>query len=227
MTIHHLEVRRTARVATLGDLDTATDIWLVLHGFAQLAERFVRPFESIVERGRAIVAPEALNRFYLDTAPKAHGPSSRVGATWMTREDRESDISDYVAYLGDVTHWIRSSAGARDVRLRLLGFSQGVATACRYVAYSDARIDELILWAGAIPEDIDLVAHGDAFRRVPVTLVVGDADEFAPWDRVEMLVARLGQHEVPHRLVTFEGGHVIHEPTLQALLAAGQVSARA
>ena len=49
------------------------------------------------------MAPEALSRFYADVTPGRHGPTSTVGATWMTREDRENEIRDYVAYLDEMT----------------------------------------------------------------------------------------------------------------------------
>ncbi|NIP78275.1 MAG: phospholipase, partial [Gemmatimonadetes bacterium] len=82
------------------------EVWFVLHGYGQLAERFVRRFDALpgVRDGmRAVVAPEALSRFYVEeevTGP--HGPESRVGATWMTRADREHEIRDYVEYLDRV-----------------------------------------------------------------------------------------------------------------------------
>ena len=36
------------------------------------------------------MAPEGLSRFYLE------GFSGKVGATWMTREDRLNDIDNYL-----------------------------------------------------------------------------------------------------------------------------------
>jgi hypothetical protein len=47
------------------------------------------------------VAPEGLSRFYFEGG--FHGPGSKVGATWMTREDRLAKIEDYVGYL-DALH---------------------------------------------------------------------------------------------------------------------------
>ena len=36
--------------------------------------------------------PEGLSRFYLDDPRKRHGPDAPIGASWMTREDREHEI---------------------------------------------------------------------------------------------------------------------------------------
>src|SRR5690348_9673298 len=98
----HIAVGRTARYVVLGSTAKTgglREVWVVLHGYGQLAATFARYFEILDDGTRLIVAPEALNRFYL-TGPTS-GPANErpVGATWMTREDREHEIEDYVAYL--------------------------------------------------------------------------------------------------------------------------------
>src|SRR3954465_7736941 len=96
---HHLTVPRTARYHTLGDAATARECWFVLHGHAQLSGYFIRHFEPLDDGRRLIVAPEALNRFYIERTSWQGAGHARVGATWMTREDRLAEIGDYVAYL--------------------------------------------------------------------------------------------------------------------------------
>src|SRR5258705_7905505 len=88
-----MTVSRMARYFTIGRPDR--EVWFVLHGYGQLAARFLSRFEPLDDGGRLIVAPEALSRFYLteDSAER------RVGASWMTREDRLTEIEDYVQYL--------------------------------------------------------------------------------------------------------------------------------
>src|SRR2546425_9676771 len=74
----------------------------VCHGSGQLAARSLRHFEPLADGTRLVVAPEALSRFYLeDTTVPAK--ERKVGATWMTRENRLSEIDDYVRYL-DALH---------------------------------------------------------------------------------------------------------------------------
>ena len=101
---------------------------MVLHGYRQLARRFLRRFEPVAGDHRRIVAPEGLSRFYADPGRGRHGPASAVGASWMTREDRENEIRDYVAYLDQLWQHLRTDSPGR-TRLVVLGFSQGVATA--------------------------------------------------------------------------------------------------
>jgi hypothetical protein len=65
-----------------------------------LASRFLTRFIPIEREDRLFVAPEARSRYYL-TPPQGgpHAPNTPVGASWMTSEDREHEIEDYVRYL--------------------------------------------------------------------------------------------------------------------------------
>src|SRR3546814_5982443 len=96
---HSITVPRTARYYTMGEpQDQPRELWYVCHGYAQLGSRFIRRFAPLDDGTRLIVAPEALSRFYLEVKGRTHAESP-VGASWMTREDRLSEIDDYVAYL--------------------------------------------------------------------------------------------------------------------------------
>ena len=64
MDEHHIQVSRTARYFTLGTAGPDTrQLWLVCHGYRQLARRFLRGFRGLDEGSRLIVAPEGLSRF--------------------------------------------------------------------------------------------------------------------------------------------------------------------
>lgn len=202
---------------TLGAL-SAPDAWIALHGYGQLAERFIRHFGTIAGPQRAIVAPEALNRFYVD-APTPGGPSAaerRVGTTWMTREDREAEISDYVGYLDRV----RSEVVPKAQRVTLFGFSQGVATACRWLALGAAPLDRVILWAGPIPHDLDFRQLAERANGVPLEIVLGSQDEYAAGRNLDAELIQLREAGVQHRVIRFDGGHRIDQGVLARLAAA-------
>ena len=111
-----------ARYHQLGELNTKTKhLIFALHGYGQQSKYFIRKFRSLVEYGICIIAPEGLNRFYLE------GYSGRVGATWMTKEDRETDILNYLRYLNA----IYAQLTTHSVKVTILGFSQGAATESR------------------------------------------------------------------------------------------------
>ena len=219
MQEQHITVRRTARYYTLGpanDGDVA-EVWIVCHGFAQLAGRFMRHFAAIDDGTRLIVAPEALNRFYIEAVPGVHGPDSKVGATWMTREDRLHEIDDYVAYLDRLAESLFVRVDRARVRFTILGFSQGVATVARWIVQGQARPDHLVLWASPLPPEIDSGTGPQLLASLPrVSVVVGANDAGAqralPRERERM--ARLG---IPYDLIGFEGGHHLDADTLRSL----------
>lgn len=161
---HHLSVERSARYYTRGPSD-ARRLWFVLHGYGQLAADFLQAFAPIDDGTRLLVAPEALSRFYVEDGD---GP---VGASWMTRADREHELSDR----------------SRPSEICLLGFSQGAATACRWSARGSLRPDRLVLWAGDLPPDVDL----DRLRGIDLTLVAGSRDPYVTPERLAEAKARL------------------------------------
>lgn len=213
---HHVQVTKTARYWTLGDPAEAREVWFVLHGYKQLARRFLRRFEAIASARRLIVAPEALSRFYASTEPGRHGPTSVVGATWMTREDRLHEIRDYVAYLDRVAEVVLTSP----LPVTVLGFSQGTATAARWVTLGEVVAARLLLWAGDVPHDLDLERAADVFSRTELVLVRGDEDPALTAELREAERKRLEGAGIAYRTVHYSGGHEIHGETLR-LLASG------
>lgn len=218
MQEHHLTVERRARYYTLGPLDeSVSQVWIVCHGFAQLAGRFMRHFAHLDDGTRLVVAPEALNRFYVEQTPGQHGPDSKVGATWMTREDRVSEIEDYVGYLDALCDEIFATIPRETVALTVLGFSQGVATVARWVIQGHTPPDHLILWAERLPPEIDLGAGAEELAAVArISVVAGlkdlDAQRVLPLEKERL--QRLGLH---YTLLTFDGGHHLDEETLRTL----------
>ena len=215
MAEHHLRVRRTARYYTLGDASAPPrELWIVCHGYGQLAGRFIRHFRPIAHPDRLIVAPEALSRFYLDNA-LPHSADARIGATWMTREDRDSEMADYVEYLDAIAALFVPGPGATQrPRLVAFGFSQGVATVMRWLALGQARADRLIAWSGSLPHDLDLAAAGSRFGSEPVTYACGDRDEFFSTTRIAQQTGALAAAGIPYRFVPFPGAHAIDGDTL-------------
>ena len=211
---HHLAVTKTARYWTLGDTTSpGGDAWFVLHGYKQLARRFLKRFNSIANGPRIIVAPEALSRFYVSPEPGRHGPESTVGATWMTREDRQNEIHDYVKYLDRLAE----SLGTGGRSLTVLGFSQGVATAARWVVQGGVRPQRLVLWGELMPPDLDMERAVTALTGVDVVLVRGDEDPAFSSRIVSEEAERLRAAQIEYRTVSYSGGHEIDTETLRSL----------
>ncbi|MEO0557424.1 MAG: hypothetical protein AAF170_04490 [Bacteroidota bacterium] len=227
MTVRSIAAVKTARYVVLGPEDgPAGEVWMACHGYGQLATYFARHFKAVTRSEgassrRLIVVPEALSRFYLD-GPGAGSRYTRIGATWMTKEAREADIADVTRYLDDVlvAACARANVDPISVPLGVLGFSQGTATASRWVALSPllARrphpADHLVLWGGRAAHDIELAALND----IPLTLVAGDRDEIATPGRIVREETRLREAGLTHQLARYDGGHRLHAETLASVL---------
>ena len=216
MEEHRLTTVRRARYFTEGAaLGDAPEVWIVVHGFSQMAASFMTYCRHIASDERLVVAPEALNRFYVHAGAGGSRADARVGTTWMTREDRDNEIADYVDFL-DAVYRETVPAGAR---VTVLGFSQGVATASRWLAMGQSPAHRLICWAGQLPPDLDLARLRERLAA-PVVLVQGTQDEFAAWVTEGGNLDRLAAAAIPVEEVTFEGGHRMDAATLTRLAGA-------
>lgn len=206
-----------------------SEVWFLLHGYGQLAPRFLRYFGDLDDGSRLLVAPEGLHRHYLD------GAERKVGASWMTSEDRLTDIRDYVEWLeslhdrvvgrvGDAGAPVEAGGGAAEggggtlegggPSVVALGFSQGVHTLSRWLAFGRARIDTAVLWGSHLPPDLDLEEHASALRRARILLVAGDRDPHFGPEAVARAEERLNEVGIPFRTLGFEGGHRIDRDVL-------------
>jgi len=187
------------------------EVWFVCHGYAQLANYFIKNFDALNTGKVLVVAPEGLNRFYWN------GFSGKVVASWMTKEDREEEIRDYVAYLDEVYREVLSLLENKNVKITALGFSQGTATVCRWLANSRSHADHLVLWAGAFPGDMDLQLNKAVFNNMRTMLVTGDNDEFINEEQVKEYEQLLKDRGISHEVLRFKGKHEIKEETLVEL----------
>jgi predicted esterase len=214
----HLEVARTARYWVLGeDIVSPREVWFVLHGYRQLAGSFLARFAVIDDGTRRIIAPEGLSRFYVGRESGRHGPASAVGATWMTREDREWEIHDYVRYLDRLAE-VSLATLAPEIRVVVLGFSQGVATAARWTTLGSMRPTRLLLWGDVLPPDLDGRRAATAWVDTDVLLVRGE-DDAAFADEGLLAAERHRQEDFGLRLRIhrYPGGHEVLPEVLAEL----------
>ena len=207
-TYRSLVVPRHARIGIVGDLTTATEAWLILHGYGRLAQGILHWFRHAERQGRVLVAPEGLSRFY-----QAHKGLRTVGASWMTREDREHEIEDQQGYLDLVAAELLGGIP----RLEVHGFSQGVAAAARWTARRTHPVARLVCWGGTLPDELDPAALGAAVAPEPIHFAVGDRDAWVAPRLVEADVEKVRGAGVPVLLHRFSGGHRIDNGVLDAL----------
>jgi predicted esterase len=148
MRSRHINVTKRARYYQIGEANSSIKkVWMVFHGYAMLSEFFIKKFEILNDGETLIIAPEALNRFYITEN------FSRVGASWMTKLERENDIVETTNILNHYFKRFQRILGIQTFQLKVLGFSQGSATACRWIFSANNKTNNFIVWAGDIPKD--------------------------------------------------------------------------
>lgn len=203
LSMRRMKTPRSARYFELGDR-SASEMWLLLHGYGQLARDFIDEFAAISD-GRLLVAAEGLSRFYTRQG-------RIVGASWMTAEDREAEIDDYVEYLSRVV----ADARFETANVTVLGFSQGGHTACRWAA-SQNRVGHLVVWGSTLPIDLDEAGFRRSLIEGRVTLVAGRDDRHVSEEQLAADLQRLRSWKMSAEVIRFEGGHEIEAETLASL----------
>jgi len=200
----HITVTRTARYFTLGELNQNTkDIWIFIHGHKQLAGKFIKQFKELTGSGSYLIAPEGLMRFY------NKGDNGDVGASWMTKEDRESDIKDYVSYLDKLYDEVIKRAKEKyNLTVNGLGFSQGVATLSRWLVLGKGKIDKAVFWCGNLAHDVDY-AKAESLKQADIRLVFADNDKYYPKDYYLTQEKILADAGINFKTQIFSGGHEV------------------
>lgn len=186
------------------------EIWLILHGYGQLAEFFLRKFQVFDSKDRLFIAPEATNYGYLN------GFSGRVGANWMTKHERETAIQNNHNYLDLLMEEMLSQYQERP-QINVLGFSQGAATATRWASRWTGEVGQLVLWAGGFAQDMVLEAAREKFSKTKFTLVLGDRDKFITPESIEIQQELIENLEKEVKKLTFRGGHEIDTEMLSKI----------
>lgn len=212
MKENHITVSKKARYFTSGNYNDKTqNVWIVCHGYGQLANYFLKKFDCLNNEQTFIIAPEGFHRFY------TNGFNGRVGASWMTKEDRLNDIDDYVNFLNLLYDDIIKRFSVNSITINVLGFSQGAATVCRWIQRGYAKIDNLILWAAVFPPDVTFEIFNTEIISKKQYIVCGDKDEFISTEDIEKQKKLLDENGIEYKLLTFNGKHEINTETLVEL----------
>jgi predicted esterase len=210
-----VQFKFNARYYKTGEVSgTKPRFCFVFHGYGHLAQYFVKKFEVLTSLGICVVAPEGLSRFYIDPLDHSgHRKSNRIGATWMTRENREMDIKNYVNYIQSVY----KKEMVPNAEVTVLGFSQGAATASRWITDGQPQFHRLILWAGIFPPDMDFEKGKNILRDKEVITVYGKQDPLVTPERSKEMLELTAKLDVSPTRIEFEGKHEIDGDTLLRL----------
>ena len=207
---HTLRIEKTAHYSTMGEAtENVKYLWIVCHGYGQLARNIIHKFSSILTEEHFFLAPEGLSRFYWNES------KGQVGASWMTSQDRLSEIDDYTDYIQRLyTHY--TALCNTKVKVIAFGFSQGVATIWRWLMANQPKLSSVIMWAGLSPEDIDYIPHYEYLHNLQIELIYGTSDQYLTKKRMEfqLQLERDQKLNIEHHI--FDGKHEISREFLKA-----------
>ena len=160
----------TNTYTTLNALTPKTkNYWLVFHGMGYLSKYFIRYFSQLNPDENFIVAPQAPSKYYLGEKFK------HVGASWLTRENTVADTKNILSYVDAV---FESEPLENDVKFIILGYSQGVSIATRWMASRKIPCDHLVLHSGGIPVELKPIDFDYLDYQTKVTYLYGDKDQY-------------------------------------------------
>lgn len=188
---------------TLNSLtDKTKNIWFVCHGMGFLTRYFLRYFESLNKEENFIIAPQAPSKYYLP--PKMR----HVGASWLTKENTQLEMENIVRYFDSLFKQEKLPPQSNFI---VLGFSQGVSVALRYLAKREISCDQIIIHSGKIPHELKPLDFEHLPPSTKVLLIYGNQDEYLDAPQIEIEINR-AKSLFGNRLeiYPFEGGHEIN-----------------
>ncbi len=206
-----IRYQTTGTYETLNHLDKSTkNVWIVLHGMGYLSRFFLKHFEGLPPDENYIIAPQAPSKYYLTNEYK------HVGASWLTKENTALETKNVLTYLDAV--WEAENI-PENCKLIVLGFSQGVSIATRWVAHKKLPIHQLVLYAGGIPNELRPTDFNFlAQNKTKIKIFMGNKDEYITEKRLKEEFKKIkslfeGQAEV----VIFDGGHELKKEIINNL----------
>ena len=194
--------------STLNQLTSNTRyIWFVCHGMGYLSRFFLKYFEGLNPEEHYIIAPQAPSKYYLGSQFK------HIGASWLTRENTSQETENIISYFDAL---FKAEGITHKHKLVVMGYSQGVSVAMRYMAKRQIQAEILMIHSGGIPKELTK-SDFDYFQG-KVKLIYGTNDEYLDETRIQteqqIALNLFGNHI---EVISFEGKHEVNVKILNQL----------
>ncbi|MCB0447168.1 MAG: esterase [Gelidibacter sp.] len=187
------------------------NVWFVCHGMGYLSRYFLKYFDGLDANENYVIAPQAQSKYYIPPKFK------HVGASWLTKENTLKESNNVMQYFDAV---FEAEKLPQDKSLIVLGYSQGVSVALRYVAKRQLQCSQIVILSGGIPKE--LVADDFNFLNTAtkVTMMFGINDEYLDEDRIHSEKNRafelFGHCDLV--IVPFDGKHEVRKELINTLV---------
>ncbi|MBQ0733176.1 alpha/beta hydrolase [Aquimarina celericrescens] len=212
MNIKEKEIsyQTTNTYSTLNTLTTKTkNIWLVFHGIGYLSRYFVRLFDSLNKEDNYFIAPQAPSKYYKGNDYR------KVGSSWLTKENTQVETKNVLRYIDAI---IAKERIPQDLNFIVLGYSQGVSIASRWIASRKINCNALVMISGGFPKEL----HKEDFDFLPkntkIIHIVGEMDPFFEIEKVEAEKERVREILPQIEFRTHPGGHELNIKTLTHII---------
>nr|WP_321235626.1 esterase [uncultured Psychroserpens sp.] len=198
----------TNSYSTLNELTSTTKhVWFVCHGMGYLSRYFLKYFKDLNPEEHYIIAPQAQSKYY--TTPKF----KHIGASWLTRENTLVETENIMTYFDTI---FDHEQILKVEHLTILGYSQGVSVAMRYLAKRQIHCSQLVMHSGGIPKE--LTSKDFTFFKGKAKLIYGTNDEYLNDERMALEYAK-AQELFGDRLevIPFEGAHEVNVNLINTL----------
>lgn len=198
----------TNSYSTLNTLTEKTKtVWFICHGMGYLSRYFLKYFKELNSEENYIIAPQAQSKYYIP-------PNfQHVGASWLTKENTLNETENVMRYFDAVLN----NELPKHCNIIVVGYSQGVSVAMRYIAKRKLQCSQLILMSGGIPKE--LTKEDFSFLNAKITMIYGKNDEYLNADRISYEESRVQELFGGNiTILPFEGIHEVNVDLINKLV---------
>lgn len=182
------------------------NVWLVFHGIGYLSKLFLRHFSILDPEENYIICTQAPSKYYKNNNYK------HVGACWLTKENTDIDTNNVLNYVDSVFE--NENIDSNKVNFIVLGYSQGVSIATRWLAFRKQYCDTLVMISGVFPKEL----KERDFEHLPnlkTYHTVGTNDEIFDPKNVSKQEERLKTFFKNLKIKNHDGGHKLDNNLLE------------
>lgn len=197
----------TKTYSTLNEFtDKTKNVWMVFHGMGYLSKYFINYFSELNADENYIIAPQAPSKYYQDKAFK------HVGACWLTRENTSMEVENVLKFIDAIAE---KEIKHNNANLIVLGYSQGVSIATRWVAQRKIQCQKLILHSGAIPNELQPGDFSFLKKYTTVDYIYGNKDPYineARKTEERLKASKLFENRL--KITVFDGAHEVNKEVI-------------
>ncbi|RZS93687.1 alpha/beta hydrolase [Aquimarina brevivitae] len=207
---HLVSYQSTNSYSTLHKLSATTEnVWIVFHGIGYLSRYFIRLFNHLDSDKNYIIAPQAPSKYYKGEDYR------KVGSSWLTKENTAIDKQNVLAYVDAI---IEHENIPEDKNLIVLGYSQGVSIASRWVTSRKTKCDSLLFVSGGFPKELGKEDVAFLENQTRIIHILGEKDPYFNIEKIDQEKDRLIQLMPTIEFRTHDGGHELNPESLQDIL---------